>query len=263
MKDIQNLKDARGVDIQKVGIKDLEYPLIIQRKDKEDQEVCAKVKMSVSLPSHYKGTHMSRFVECLNFWKNKQLLGVDIEGCAKDLVKRLDAKSSYLKFSFKYFIDKKSPVTNIIAPISYDCSFEGILDDYNEDDEEYKFLLGVKVPVTTLCPCSKEISEYGAHNQRAIISVKISYENSEHIWIEDLVEMIEKQASCELYSLLKREDEKYVTEHAYENPKFVEDVLRDVVLELRNNEIIDSFEVECESIESIHKHSAWAYQKEG
>lgn len=219
--------------------------------------------MSVSLPSHYKGTHMSRFVECLNDWKEKRLLGVDIEGCVQDLVERLDAKSSYIKFSFKYFVDKKSPVTNITAPMCYDCSFEGILSDYGDEDEEYKFILGVKVPVTTLCPCSKEISDYGAHNQRAIVSVKVSYDRDEHIWIEDLIKMVEDNSSCGLYSLLKREDEKFVTEHAYNNPKFVEDVLRDVVLALRNNDIVDSFTVECESIESIHNHSAWAFQSEG
>ena len=144
----------------------------------------------------------------------------------------------------------------------YDCSFEGILTNYGEEDEEYKFILGVKVPVTTLCPCSKEISDYGAHNQRAIVSVKVTYDKDEHIWIEDLIKMIENCASCSLYSLLKREDEKFVTEHAYENPKFVEDVLRDVVIALRNYDVIDSFEVECESIESIHNHSAWAYQAE-
>ena len=262
MRDIQNLKDNRGVEIQKVGIKDLEIPLNVQRKDAENQVVCAKAKISVSLPAHYKGTHMSRFVEVINFWKNKNLLGVSIEGCVKDVVQKLEAKSGYLKLSFKYFIDKESPVTKIVSPMCYDCSFEGILNDYNGDDEEYKFILGVKVPVTTLCPCSKEISDYGAHNQRAIVSVKVSYENDEHIWIEDLVKMVEDSASCGLYSLLKREDEKYVTEHAYNNPKFVEDVLRDVVIALRNDDVVDSFEVECESIESIHNHSAWAYQKE-
>ena len=145
----------------------------------------------------------------------------------------------------------------------YDCSFEGVLDNYGEEDEDYKFYLGVDVPVATLCPCSKEISEYGAHNQRAIVSVNITYPEDEHIWLEDLISGIEKCASSELYPLLKREDEKYVTEHAYDNPKFVENVLRDVVLFLRSNEIIDSFEVECESSESIHNHSAWAYQQEG
>lgn len=263
MKDIQNSKDSRGVEIQKVGIKDLELPLIIQRKDAENQVVWANALASVSLPAHYKGTHMSRFVEVLNEWKEKNLLGVDVQGCVEDIVKRLSAKSGYLKFEFKYFIDKESPVTKIKAPMCYDCSFEGILNDYDSEDEEYEFILGVKVPVTTLCPCSKEISDYGAHNQRAIVSVKIKYDDDAHIWIEDLVKMIEDCSSSPLYSLLKREDEKYVTEHAYDNPKFVEDVLRDVVVALRNNPVIDRFEVECESIESIHNHSAWAYQKEG
>ena len=263
MKDIQNLEDNRNVDIQKVGIKHLEIPLTIQRKNDSDQTVYAKARVSVSLPKKYKGTHMSRFVEVLNEWRDKKMLGVDIKGCIEAIAERLDAQSGYLKFNFKYFIDKKSPVTKIEAPMCYDCFFEGILDNYGEEDEEYKFYLGVKVPVTTLCPCSKEISQYGAHNQRAFVSVKITYPEDEHIWIEDLVSDIEKSASSELYPLLKREDEKYVTEHAYDNPKFVEDVLRDVVLKLRKNDIIDSFEVECESIESIHNHSAWAYQKEG
>ena len=263
MKDVQNQTDSRGVEIQKVGIKNLEIPLIIQRKDDEDKVIYASATAGVTLPARYKGTHMSRFVEVLNEWRGKHTLGVDIKGCVEAIVERLNAKSGYLKFEFKYFIDKKSPVTGISAPMCYDCTFEGILDNYGEEDEEYRFFLGVKVPVTTLCPCSKEISAYGAHNQRAIVSVKVTYPEDDHIWIEDLVSQIEKCASSELYPLLKREDEKYVTEHAYDNPKFVEDVLRDVVLLLRNNDIIDSFEVECESLESIHNHSAWAYQQEG
>lgn len=263
MKDIQNTKDTRGIEIQKVGIKDLELPLIIQRKDAENQVVSANAKVSVSLPAHYKGTHMSRFVEVLNDWRVKNLLGVDIQGCVTDVVERLSAKSGYLKFKFKYFIDKESPVTKIKAPMCYDCSFEGILTNYKEEDEEYEFILGVKVPVTTLCPCSKEISDCGAHNQRALVSVRVKYDDDAHIWIEDLIDMIENSSSCGLYTLLKREDEKFVTEHAYNNPKFVEDVLRDVVLNLRNNPVVDWFEVECESIESIHNHSAWAYQIEG
>lgn len=263
MKDVQNFADNRGVEIQKVGIKDFEIPLAIQRKDDTDKVIYAVATASVSLPAHYKGTHMSRFVEVLNEWRTKKTLGTDIKGCVEAMINKLDAKSGYLKFDFKYFIDKKSPVTEVDAPMCYDCSFEGILDNYGEEDEEYKFRLGVKVPVATLCPCSKEISEYGAHNQRAIVSVKVVYPENEHIWIEDLVADIEKCASAELYPLLKREDEKYVTEHAYDNPKFVEDVLRDVVLLLRNNDIIDSFEVKCESIESIHNHTAWAYQSEG
>ena len=263
MKDVQNSLDNRGVEIQKVGVKHVEIPLTIQRKDAENQVVCADTTVTVSLPAYYKGTHMSRFVEVLNDWRKKNLLGVDIQGCVTDVVERLDAKSGYLKFDFKYFIEKESPVTKIKSPMYYDCTFEGILDNYQEEDEEYQFFLGVKVPVTTLCPCSKEISKFGAHNQRALVSVKVAYDEDAHIWLEDLISMIEKSASCELYSLLKREDEKYVTEYAYSNPKFVEDVLRDVVINLRNNPVVDRFEVECESIESIHNHSAWAYQQEG
>ena len=263
MEDVQNRKDSRGIDIQKVGIKNLELPLRIQRKDDEDIVIYSNVTAGVSLPAHYKGTHMSRFVEVLNEWKNNKILGLDIKGCIEAIVKKLNAKCGYLKFDFKFFIDKKSPLTEMSAPMCYDCTFEGVLDNYGEEDEEYRFFLGAKVPVTTLCPCSKEISDYGAHNQRAIVSVKITYPEDEHIWLEDLISDIEKCASSELYPLLKREDEKYVTEHAYDNPKFVEDVLRDVVLTLRQNPVIDSFEVECESMESIHNHSAWAYQHEG
>ncbi len=263
MKDVQSQADNRGVEIQKVGIKNLEIPFVIQRKNNEDKVIYANVTAGVTLPAHYKGTHMSRFVEVLDEWRGRHSLGVDIKGCVKAIVEKLNAKSGYLKFDFKYFIDKKAPVTGISAPMCYDCTFEGILDNYEEEGEEYRFYLGVKVPVTTLCPCSKEISAYGAHNQRAIVSVKITYPEDEHIWIEDLVSNIEKCASSELYPILKREDEKFVTEHAYDNPKFVEDVLRDVVLLLRSNDIIDSFEVECESLESIHNHSAWAYQQEG
>ena len=263
MNDVQNQVDERGVAIQKVGIKGIELPLIIQRKDKEDIVIYSNATAGVSLPAHYKGTHMSRFVEVLNEWRGRHTLGVDIRGCVEAITRKLNAKSGYLKFEFKYFIDKLSPVTKISAPMCYDCFFEGILDNLDEEDEEYRFYLGVKVPVTTLCPCSKEISEYGAHNQRAIVSVKVTYPEDEHIWLEDLVRDIESCASSELYPLLKREDEKFVTEKAYNNPKFVEDVLRDVVLLLRNNDAVDSFEVECESLESIHNHSAWAYQAEG
>lgn len=255
MKDVQNQSDSRGVEIEKVGIKGFEFPLVIQRKDHEDKVIYASATCGVSLPAHYKGTHMSRFVEVLNEWRAKKTL--DIKSCVVAIVKKLDAKSGYLKFDFKYFMDKKSPVTNISAPMCYDCTFEAVLDDFNGDDEEYRFYLGVKVPVTTLCPCSKEISKYGAHNQRAIVTVKVTYPEDEHVWLEDIITKVEKCASSELYPLLKREDEKYVTEHAYDNPKFVEDVLRDVVLMFQNWDVIDSFDVECESMESIHNHSAW------
>lgn len=262
LKDTQNLQDSRGIDIQKVGIKHLELPLTIQRKNESNQVVNAKARVNVSLPRHYKGTHMSRFIEVLSEWKHKNLLGVDIKGCLAAIIKKLNAQSGELEFRFKYFIDKKSPVTKIPSPMSYECSFDGILSNPEGKNEEYKFTLGVKVPVTTLCPCSKEISKCGAHNQRAVVSVKVSYDENSHIWIEDLIKMIEKCGSCEIYPLLKRADEKFVTEKAYNNPKFVEDILRDVVLTLRENPVIDSFEVECEAFESIHNHSAWAYQSE-
>ena len=257
MKDIQNLEDTREVDIQKVGIKHIELPLIIQRKNNSNQVVCAKARVNVSLPQKYKGTHMSRFVEVLSEWQTKNLLGVDIKGCLEKIIKKLHAQSGELEFKFKYFIDKPAPVTGFSAPMSYECSFEGRI-----YDGIYKFILGVVVPVTTLCPCSKEISENGAHNQRAYISVKVSYDENDHIWLEDLIELIENCASCPVYPLLKRKDEKFVTEKAWDNPKFVEDVLRDVVVKLRKHSVIKEFEVECEAFESIHNHSAWAYQKE-
>ena len=257
MKDIQNAVDNRNVDIQKVGINNLNLPLIVQRKNNSDQVVSAKARVCVSLPKNYKGTHMSRFVEVLTEWQNKQLLGVDIKGCLEKIIEKLNAKSGELKFKFTYFIDKKSPVKKLSAPMNYECSFEGRI-----DKGDYKFILGVAVPVTTLCPCSKEISDFGAHNQRAIIKVKVSYDESEQIWIEDLIELIESCSSCPVYTLLKRADEKYVTEKAWKNPKFVEDVLRDVVVKLRNNNTVKEFEVECEALESIHNHSAWAFQHE-
>lgn len=258
MKDVQNSQDTRNIDIQKVGIKNIDLPLIIQRKNNTDQVVSAVASVAVSLPRNYKGTHMSRFVEVLNEWRTKNLLGVDIKGCLEKIIKRLHAQNGEVEFVFKYFVNKKAPVTGLSAPMCYECSFKGSIDS----DNGYKFILGVKVPVTTLCPCSKEISEYGAHNQRALINVKVSYDETEHIWLEDLIEMIESCASCPVYSILKRQDEKYVTEHAWENPRFVEDVLREVVLKLRNNLVVKEFEVDCEAYESIHNHSAWAYQKE-
>lgn len=260
MNDVQNRIDKRNIDIQKVGVKDVEIPLVIQRKLKngnvDTQRVYAKAKMSVSLMRQYKGTHMSRFIEILNDYRKENLVGVDIKKMLCDIRQRLNAENAYVKFDFKYFIKKTAPKSGLEALMCYDCYFEGIL-----NGEDYRFYLGAKVPITTLCPCSKEISDYGAHNQRAVVKVKISYPENKHIWLEDLIKTVEESGSSEVYSLLKREDEKAVTEHAYENPKFVEDVLRDVVLKLEADEIINSFEVEIEAQESIHNHNAWAYQK--
>lgn len=262
MKDVQNEYDSRGIDIQKVGIKNFDIPLNIRRKNSSNQIVCARASVSVSLPKVYKGTHMSRFVEVLTEWQNKDMLGSDLKGCLEMVINRLSAQSGELLLEFKYFIDKIAPVSSQKSTMCYDCAFRSILNNYGTNNESYKFILGVKVPVTTLCPCSKEISKYGAHNQRTIVSVNISYDRNEHVWIEDLISDIEECASCSIYPLLKREDEKFVTEKAYNNPKFVEDVLRDVIIKLRENLTIKEFEVECESMESIHNHSAWAYQKE-
>ena len=256
--DIQSMTDSRGVEIQKVGVKDVEVPLCVQRKNDSDQIVSAKVRLSVSLPHNYKGTHMSRFIEILSDWEHKKLLGIDIRGCLVEMCEKLKAQKAEAKFEFKYFIKKTAPVSRKKSLMGYDCSFKGVY----KKSGEYRFILGVKVPVTTLCPCSKEISDYGAHNQRAIVSANINYDEENIIWLEDLIEIIESCASSPVYPLLKRADEKYVTEHAYDNPKFVEDVLRDIILKFRKHEGINWFEVDIESIESIHNHSAWAYQQE-
>ena len=182
---------------------------------------------------------------------------MDIKGCLEAIQDKLCSEMAALKFEFKYFIEKEAPCSGLKSPMGYNCSFEGIL-----NKEEYDFILGVEVPVTTLCPCSKEISDYGAHNQRTLVKLNISYDLKSMIWIEDLIELAEKCGSSPIFPLLKREDEKYVTELAYNNPKFVEDLLRDIIQELRKIKEITWFEVDCEAFESIHNHSAWAYQQE-
>ncbi len=259
LKDVQNQEDTRDIDIQKVGINNLDVPIRIQRKNKTNQTVAAKVRMSVSLPRKYKGTHMSRFVEVLNLYRMKDFSSEDIQCLVSDIKKVLKAESANVKFSFQYFVEKKSPITKLSFPLAYDCSFEGDL-----NGEKYRFVLGVKVPIATLCPCSKEIAEFSAHNQRASVKLKVSFnQEKDKIWPEDLIEMIENCASVSLYAILKRSDEKYVTETAYNNPKFVEDILRDLVIKLRQDKRIESFETEIEAFESIHNHNAWAYQAEG
>ncbi len=257
LKDIQNLPDNRGIDIQYVGVKNVEVPLIIQRKNDSEQVVSANAEMSVALPKEYRGTHMSRFIEILCEWGQRNLLGVDIEGCLEEVKNKLSARSAKLKFEFNYFIDKTAPISSLKSPMGYKCCFEGVL-----VENDYNFILGVEVPVTTLCPCSREISDYGAHNQRTLVSLKISYDPNNMIWIEDLIKLVETCGSCQIYPLLKREDEKYVTEMAYNNPKFVEDLLRDIIVKIRNTKEITWFEVDCEAFESIHNHSAWAFHQE-
>lgn len=257
LKDVQNSNDDRGVNIQKVGINNLDVPLKILRKDGTSVTVSAKARLSADLPDKYKGTHMSRFIQVLSLYGKKNFSQNDIKCLLEDIKKVLKAKSAHVKFDFKYFIDKKSPVTHLGFPMGYDCSYSG-----NLSGDGFEFFVKVNVPVTTLCPCSKEISQNGAHNQRAVISVKVKCLENEVIMPEDLIETAEECGSCPVYPLLKRSDEKFVTEKSYLNPKFVEDVLRDLVLKLRNNEKITGFEVQAEAYESIHNHNAWAYQAE-
>lgn len=255
--DLAKGRDLRGVVIQRVGIKDLHIPLQIKKRDNGYQEVLGNVTLSVELPHHYRGTHMSRLVEIVSQWSRKPLGGHDVRIILEQVRKKLDAQRADITVNFKYFITKYAPVSKSESALDYDCEFSGSL-----SQDGFDFILGVDVPVATVCPCSKEISKYGAHNQRGVIKARIRYEKDIFYWIEDLVEQIEAVPSHEIYPMLKRVDEKYVTEQGYENPKFVEDVLRDTVVMFRENPHIKWFEVEAETFESIHNHNVYAYQQE-
>ena len=259
MQDVQNRKDQRGIAIQKVGIKEAHLPFLIKTKDGSYQQVLARVRFTVALPSQYKGTHMSRFLEILMPWSKKPLAEPEMEAMLAEALERLEAHAAEVELSFKYFVDKVAPVSGKTSVLDLDCSFTG----RKEKDKPMDFQLGVEVPFTSLCPCSKEISSYGAHNQRSVARIQLRFqEGYDCIFIEDLAELVEKQGSSPIYPLLKREDEKFVTEAAYENPKFVEDILRDTVLALRGIEGLGWFSVECENYESIHNHSAYAAHEE-
>jgi GTP cyclohydrolase I len=258
LKDVQNTVDQRGIAIQKVGVSEVHLPFLIKTKAGALQSVLAKIRLSVKLHQDYRGTHMSRFIEILSEWSQKPVSSREMEAILHDTLGRLGADKAYLEIRFKYFIEKVAPVSRLKSVLDYDCLFSASL----EKEQPIDFYMGVAVPFTSLCPCSKEISAYGAHNQRGLMSVKLKQENGNFIWIEDLVALMEAQGSCPVYPLLKREDEKFVTERAYDNPKFVEDVLRDLVLALRGLQGIAWFEVECENYESIHNHSAYASHME-
>lgn len=257
LKDIAMTQDMRGVSIQRVGIKDLHIPLQIKNRDNGFQEVLGSVTLTTELVQRYRGTHMSRLVEIVSQWSRKPLGGHDVRLILEQVRSKLHTKRADITVKFKYFINKKAPVSKNFSALDYDCEFTGSL-----GDEGFDFILGVEAPIATVCPCSKEISKYGAHTQRGIIRARIRYEKGIFYWIEDLVEQIETLGSHEIYPMLKRVDEKYVTEHGYENPKFVEDVLRDAVIMFRANPSIRWFEVECETCESIHNHSVYTYQQE-
>lgn len=258
MKDVAASADERGITIQRVGVKDVHLPAKIRRKGGGFDSVLARIDFSVELPDQFRGTHMSRFVEILFPWSQKPIGKPDLEEMLREAREALEARQARIDLRFKYFISKEAPASASESPLDYDCLFRGVL-----EEERYDFTLGVEVPVTILCPCSRDISERGAHNQRAMIKAQVDYApGAGMIWIEDLVASLERQGSAEIYPLLKREDEKFVTEAAYDNPKFVEDVLRDVVGLLRADERIARFEVSVESLESIHNHSVYAYQEE-
>ncbi len=252
MIDIQNQPDFRKIPIDKVGIKGLKYPVKVLDKTTGLQSTVAQISMYVDLPHQCKGTHMSRFVEILHLFRTKVSLE-SITNILEDMKEILGAQSSHIEITFPYFIEKQAPQTASKGLMDYTCSIMGSSNGRKQTD----IVLTITVPITSVCPCSNEISEYGAHNQRG--EVKVSTRFNKFIWIEDIVEIVETSASCDIFSVLKREDEKFVTEKAYNNPKFVEDIARDVSKIIMEDENITWFSVSAENFESIHNHSAYAY----
>ena len=250
MKDIQNHRDNRNIDIDQVGVKGIRYPITVLDKDMGEQQTVAEINMYVNLPRYYKGTHMSRFVEILNEHRGRISLQ-NFSEILEEMKKRLDAESAHMEITFPYFINKAAPVTGSEGLMEYKCTFKGSLNEGSD------VITVIHVPISTLCPCSKEISDFGAHNQRGEVRLQVRF--SKFIWIEDLIRLVEQSASTDVYSVLKREDEKFVTEQAFNNPKFVEDIVRDIAEKLNNDPNITWFAVESENFESIHNHSAYAY----
>ena len=248
--DIQSTPDTRRLPIDKVGVKDLRHPVRVRDRSDGEQHTVATFNMYVRLPHDFKGTHMSRFVEVLN--RPGREIGVaSFHEMLTEMNARLDAGTGHIEMSFPYFVMKTAPVSGVQSLLDYQVTLIGEL-----AGEQATTWLRVVVPVTSLCPCSKEISRYGAHNQRSHVTV--SARLSGFVWIEELIDIVEQEASCELYGLLKRPDEKYVTERAYENPKFVEDMVRDVAARLNDDDRIAAYVIESENFESIHNHSAYA-----
>ncbi|MFQ5441992.1 MAG: GTP cyclohydrolase FolE2 [Thermodesulfobacteriota bacterium] len=251
LRDIQAEPDFRKLDIDKVGVKDISYPIVVLDKKKKTQHTVATINMYVDLPHQFKGTHMSRFVEILN--EHRAEVSVkNFPEIMEKMKKRFEASTAHLEVEFPYFIEKSAPVSRSRGLMEYRCKYSGTLNNEKRD-----LVLEVMIPVSTLCPCSKEISERGAHNQRGIIKVAFRFKG--FVWIEDIIKRVEKSASSPVFSLLKRVDEKYVTEKAYDNPMFVEDVVREVALNLKKVKNITWFRIEVENYESIHNHSAYAF----
>ncbi|QNM97474.1 GTP cyclohydrolase FolE2 [Chitinimonas koreensis] len=250
IEDVQGSQDTRQIAINKVGIKSIRHPVKVADRADGVQHTIATFDMYVFLPQHFKGTHMSRFVQILNSHE-KEISVESFETMLREMVHKLEAESGYIEMRFPFFVNKIAPVSGVQSLLDYEVSLIGEI-KHGRLIQKLKVL----VPVTSLCPCSKKISAYGAHNQRS--HVTITAEFNSHVWIEDLIRVVEEEASSELYSLLKRTDEKYVTERAYDNPKFVEDMVRDVAARLNADARIDAYVVESENFESIHNHSAYA-----
>src|SRR5712691_4593142 len=248
--DVQATPDSRKLAIDKVGIKAIRHPMRIQERLGGVQHTIAVFNMYVCLPHHFKGTHMSRFVEILEEHE-REITVETFQVMLREMVERLEADEGHIEMTFPYFIEKKAPVSGVKSLMDYEVTFNGEIENGRQS-----FTMKVVIPVTSLCPCSKKISQRGAHNQRSHVTV--TARTNDFVWIEEIVDLIEKQASSELYGLLKRPDEKYVTERAYDNPKFVEDMVRDVAAHLNADERIDAYTVESENFESIHNHSAYA-----
>ena len=249
--DVQSSADSRRIAIDKVGIKSIRHPIKVADKRGGVQHTVASFNMYVGLPHHFKGTHMSRFIEILN-GREREISVENFEPMLRTMVERLEAETGHVEMSFPYFINKTAPVSGVQSLMDYEVCFIGSIGEGGA----YEFTMKVVVPVTSLCPCSKKISAYGAHNQRSHVTVTAVL--NDHLWIEEMVQMVEAQASCEVFGLLKRPDEKWVTERAYDNPKFVEDMVRDVAGQLNREPRIDAYVVESENFESIHNHSAYA-----
>ncbi len=251
--DVQASADSRQVAIDKVGVKDVTYPMCLRTRDGGKQTTVSRINMYVALPHYQKGTHMSRFLEVLNEHAGnavEPLTPDRIPQIAKAICARLNAEIAHFEADFTYFVNKLSPVTKSQGLMDYAVRF--VAESNGHDD----FIMTVSAPATSLCPCSKEISRFGAHNQRCRIEASIRFTNM--VWIEDLIDHLERAASVPVFAVLKRPDEKFVTEAAFENPKFVEDIVRDLAIRLDGDDRITWYSINSENFESIHNHNAYA-----
>jgi GTP cyclohydrolase I len=248
--DVQGRPDTRRIPINKVGIKDIYHPVRVLDRSGGEQHTIASFNMYVNLPHNFKGTHMSRFVEVLNHYE-KEISVTSFQQMLAEMTERLDATSGHIEMSFPYFVTKRAPISGVESLLDYRASLLGSL-----IDGKSVITLKVVVPVTSLCPCSKRISDYGAHNQRSHVTITARIDG--FVWLEELIDLAEDEASCELFGILKRPDEKHVTEAAFDNPKFVEDIVRDLAIRLDADDRVTWFTINSENFESIHNHNAYA-----